>query len=68
MSDTEAKFSNAMNFALDMQQGEGRTPETFVALVNKYEGAKVDRVSIVFSDNSTAIWEDELKSWKILDP
>ena len=68
MSNTVPKLSNAMNFALEMQEGEGRTPEAFVALVNKYGGVKVDEVSIVFSDNSIAIWQDNLKSWKILDP
>lgn len=60
-------LSNACNFALDFQQGEGHTQETFPQLVKKYGGGKVNSTTLSFPDGSSAEWVEEERSWKIVD-
>ncbi len=63
--DTVPPLSDAINFALDFQQGEGRDQESFNVLVKKYRGIKMDATTLRFPDRSEARWNQEDYVWEI---
>ena len=61
--DSVPPLSDAINFALDFQQGEGHTQESFNALVKKYRGIKMDATTLRFPDRSEASWNEKAGAW-----